>query len=227
MPESINIDSRLKTIADMITGGVVADIGSDHAYLPVWLWQNNKIKKAYAIDISANVINKIKLNLLKYNISEEIIIPVLSDGLPNGFNDVTDVVISGIGGGTISQIINKINADKKDINFILQAANKDEILRGFLYNNGFDIINEIIVEAGKRIYNIINAKFTGIIYKPKLIEIIAGKNIKHAGYLNNIIIRFQRILKGLDAKDKDKYNIKTEFGYYRDIENLIAEIKNL
>jgi len=213
----------------MITGGIIADVGSDHAYLPIWLRQNGKIKKAYALDISANSIKKINRNLRKYNIPEDIITPVLSDGLSGleNLRGITDIVIAGMGGENISRIIKSIEESEiKNINFILQPNTKVEFLRGFLYKNGFDITDEIIAEDETRLYNIIRAAFTGICYEPKPIEIIAGKNIKHAGYINKIVGRLHEILIDLDEKGEKKYSIKTELGYYKDIENLISELKN-
>ena len=228
--DNINIDGRLKAISDMIRGDVIADVGSDHAYLPIWLYLNKKIKKAYALDISEKCVERIKKNLKKYNIPENIIIPVLSDGLScfkteYDFNELTDIIIAGMGGKNIAEIIEQTPL-AKNLNFILQPTRKDEFLRDFLYKNKFDFM-EIIVEEGKWIYNIINARYTGKLYEPTFMEIFAGKNITHSGYINNIIKRLNNLIKDLDKSSGDKYNIKTEFGYYGDIENLISELKKL
>jgi len=227
----------------MIRGGIIADVGSDHAYLPIWLCLNNKIKKAYALDISENCVKKIKANLKKYNISQDIIIPVLSDGLacfePDAchsersgeslfdFSELTDIIIAGMGGTTIAEIIDKIEKTKNinAVNFILQSNSKTEVLRKFLYKNKFDIIQEVITENKNRIYSTIQAKFTGATYNPTKIEILIGKNIHHAGYINKFIKGLYIILKDLDKSGGDKYNIKTEFGYYEEIKNLISELE--
>ena len=75
----------------MTCGDIIVDVGSDHAYLPIWLYQNKKIKKAYALDISKNCVNKIRANIKRKNISEDIIVPVLSDGL-TGLKDFTEII---------------------------------------------------------------------------------------------------------------------------------------
>ena len=175
----------------MICGDVIADIGSDHAYLPIWLYQNKKIKKAYAVDISEKCVKRMKTNLKKYNIPEDIVVPVLSDGLDyfkggGGVSYLTDIIIAGMGGKTISGIIDNIK-NAENLNFILQPSSKSDYLRKFLYENKFSIISEVIVEDKKWIYNIINAKFTGQEYTPSPLEIIAGKNIKNESYINKII----------------------------------------
>jgi len=181
----------------MICGDIIADVGSDHAYLPVWLYLNNKIKKAYALDISENCVNRIKINLKKYNIPEDIIIPVLSDGLacfdsdrhvvgtsgspcPTLFNfyELTDIIIAGMGGETIAGIISQIPVNVNEnflngasrtprptANFILQPNSKIITLREFLYDNNFEIIQDITVESKKRRYTVINARLRNLYIK--------------------------------------------------------------
>jgi len=159
----------------MICGDVIADVGSDHAYLPIWLYQNKKIKKAYALDISENCVNRIKANIKKYNIPEDIIIPVLSDGLECfdnkfDFNEITDIIIAGMGGETIAGIIEQSPVasrhplskggfiENPSVNFILQPNSKMRFLREFLHDNKFDILQDIIIESKNRRYIIINAR---------------------------------------------------------------------
>ena len=161
----INIDNRLQKIADMICGEIVADIGSDHAYLPIWLCFNKKIKKAYAIDISENCVAKIKKNIKKHNIPEGMIIPTVSDGLSCfgqkfDFHELSDVVIAGMGGETIAKIIEnaKIEHDISGINFVLSPNSKIEFLKKFLHANNFYINACAVIESKKRFYTVINAK---------------------------------------------------------------------
>jgi len=224
----MKMDERLKAIADMVQGSVMADVGSDHAYVPIWLYLSKKITKAYALDISENSINKIKANIKRFNITPDCVVPVLSDGLlcfKYDLPELTDVVISGMGGENIAEIISNTNINKiRNANFILQPNSKIEILREFLYKNKFDIICETVVEDDKRLYNIINAKFNGVEYNPKPMDIIIGKSI-NLKYINKITKKLEKILIDLNNKGIEKYNIKTEFGYYDDIENFIAELK--
>ena len=148
----------------MIHGEIIADVGSDHAYLPIWLYLNQKIKKAYALDISENCVDRIKTNLQKYHIPEDIIIPVLSDGLScfennNNFQELTDIIIAGMGGETIAGILHNPRENINiNINYILQPNSKIIFLKKYLHKNKFEIIREEIVQSKKKFYTIINAK---------------------------------------------------------------------
>ena len=151
------INARLLAVANLIRGDIIADIGSDHAYLPAWLVKHGRIKKAYAIDISANCVERIKANLARFNISWEIIEPVLSDGLPE-LENLSDIVIAGMGARSIMNIISGIK-NPSGINFILQTHTKKDLLKDFLLSKNFKISHEIIVQDKKRFYNIIAGEF--------------------------------------------------------------------
>ena len=156
------LSPRLRTVADLARGDILADIGSDHAYLPVWLVQNSKIKKAYAVDISEKCVERIKKNLARFNIPHTVIMPVLSDGL-SSFENIpdkpTDIVIAGMGGETIAEIINGAGIEEyTDVHFILQPNTKKEKLKDFLSANNFKILREITVREKRRVYTVISAE---------------------------------------------------------------------
>lgn len=244
------IDERLKTIADMIymtSGGgentVVADIGSDHAYLPIWLYRNKKIKKAFAADISISSVEKIKNNIAKYNISHEIIVPVLSDGLSafdNNFYDsceITHISIAGMGGNNIAKIIEESNIAKEKF-LILQPNTKIKFLREFLYNNKFNITDENLIIDNGRFYTAICANYDININVNAnyydMLDIIIGKHIrkkKPAGYKEYIekqIRKLKNILIDLESKNiAERKDIQTDYGNYTDIKNLIMKLENL
>lgn len=146
-------------VADLVCGDVVADIGSDHGYLPIWLYLNGRIKRAYALDMSEKCVERCRLNLRKYNISEDIITPVVSNGLDwltaNGvMPQITDITVAGLGSKSISEIIK----DARGVNLALQTNCKAGVLREFLLENGFCILRETTAECKKRTYTVINAK---------------------------------------------------------------------
>ena len=163
------LDARLQAIADLVHGDIIADIGSDHAYLPAWLVKNNRIKKAYAIDISAKCVARIKTNLARFNIPQEIITPVLSNGLSElnaaDLTGLTDIIIAGMGGETIAGIIDNITIENSaNINFILQPNSKKDFLKEYLLTNNFKVLQEMRVQDKKRYYIIIAAEVNCVRY---------------------------------------------------------------
>jgi len=141
---------------------VLADIGSDHGYLPIWLYLNGKIKRAYALDMSEKCVERCRLNLKKYNISEDVITPVVSNGTEwleaNGvMPQITDITVAGLGSKSISEIIKNAGG----VNLALQTNCKAGALREFLLENGFTVLGETVIERKKRTYTIINAKKEG------------------------------------------------------------------
>ena len=129
----------------------IADVGSDHGYLIKIAFDNNLIDFAYAIDNKQGPINACKKTLSDYNNVKYF----LSDGLTSIDETVECVIIAGMGGLLIKEIIekgfNKLNTVKR---LILQA-NKDEYkLRKYLCENGFYIKDEAIIEEDNKIYEI-------------------------------------------------------------------------
>ena len=153
----------------MLKGDVVADVGSDHAHLPIWLYLNKKAKKSYALDISAKCVEKTKANLKKHGIPETAVVPVVSDGLScfgslYDFAELTDIVIAGMGGESIARIIEnmkKTNDEKnlQRLNIVLQPNSKIISLKKYLRENSFEIAEETTIEDKHRLYAIIKTKF--------------------------------------------------------------------
>ena len=158
------LNARLQAIADSVCGEIIADIGSDHAYLPAWLVKNDRIKKAYAVDISVKCVERIKTNLARFRISNEIIEPVLADGLASlELSELSDVIIAGMGGENIVGILSAVKIkDVQNINFILQPNTKQDTLHDYLIGNGFEISQELVIQEKRRFYTIFVAKIGGI-----------------------------------------------------------------
>ena len=92
---------RLKTIASLVKkDAMVLDIGTDHAYLPIFLQRNNLCKKVIASDISANALAVAKKNVEKYHADVKL---YLSDGLNDIPDDYDTIIISGM--GTLSIVL--------------------------------------------------------------------------------------------------------------------------
>ena len=101
-------DGRLGRAADFVReGAVVADIGTDHAYLPIYLLLSGKIKFAVASDINRGPLDSAKRNAAKYGLTDKMRFTLANglDGLPLEEDGVSDIVICGMGGELIAQII--------------------------------------------------------------------------------------------------------------------------
>lgn len=160
------LDIRLRTAADMVPRGArLADIGSDHAYLPIALCLENKIECALASDINEGPVAAAVANIRKNGLSDRIL-AVRADGLDKTRDFAPDcITVLGMGGELIVSILDKADwVRNAGITLVLQPMTHPEILAKYLAENGFDIIGEKIVRDGSRddrIYRIICAKFDG------------------------------------------------------------------
>lgn len=154
------LDNRLKKIAELVSGeGIACDVGTDHAYLAAELINSGKCSKVIASDVKEGPLDSARNTVEKYGIQDKVEL-VLSDGLDNvDLTGVTDIVIAGMGGETIAEIIGNSSADKpENVRFILQPMTKVELLRKKLYEYQYEITGEYAVEDKDKIYVIITAE---------------------------------------------------------------------
>lgn len=153
------ITPRLESIINLISSDTIADIGTDHAYIPIYLARKGRIKKAIACDKNNGPLKTAKQNVEKYNLSD-IIELRLGDGLnPIKPQEVSEVVIAGMGGNLICDIIKENILTAKSSTLILQPMNAQYELRKFLYENNFTIKKEDLSCEGFKIYNVMVVKY--------------------------------------------------------------------
>lgn len=157
----ITLDLRMSRIAECVPDeAVLADIGTDHGKLPVYLALKNKIKRAVAADINEMPLQKAVNNIKKNNLQDKID-TFLTDGLKGIERFSPDcVVIAGMGGELIEQILEEGTINKNNVKYILQPMTKEDSLRKYLCKNGYHITDEHIVKEGK-LYQIICAEYDG------------------------------------------------------------------
>lgn len=152
MNNIINISERLKCVASLVNKGArVADIGTDHAYIPIYLVQNGISNKVYACDVRKEPLRRAKLHIDEYGLSDKITTK-LCDGL-KGINkgDVDTVTICGMGGKLMKNIL-KAGIDKLGDNtqLVLSAQSELKDFRKYLLETGIDIKSEhMLLEDGK------------------------------------------------------------------------------
>ncbi len=148
---------RLLKIASFIDEGErVADIGTDHGYLPIFLRKSGKCPFVIASDIREKPLNSAKANVKKAGIDG--IDFRLCDGLSAVMEDEVDaVIIAGMGGECIASILQNSNLTRgSGKHFVLQPMNSPEELRRFLCTEGYTLKNECAVRDGGRIYTVMN-----------------------------------------------------------------------
>ncbi|MBR2175592.1 MAG: SAM-dependent methyltransferase [Clostridia bacterium] len=158
------LDERLSLCASLVRSGVsVADIGTDHAYLPVWLALNGRIKSALACDVRIGPLDNAKSNIEKNGVGN-IVKTVLSDGLDEIVSDdADDIIMAGMGGELIVKLIDRTEWLKcGDKNLILQPMTRAEVLRRYLCENGFAVKEEkACISLGKS-YSVMLCSYDGI-----------------------------------------------------------------
>ena len=155
------LDSRLQKIAELVSGrGIAVDVGTDHAYLAAELVNSGKCANVIASDVKEGPIDSARKTVEKYGIEDKVRL-ILSDGLANvPLDGVTDVVIAGMGGETIADIIGACNCnDSENIRWILQPMTKPEHLRKMLYEYMLHITEEFVIEDGDKFYVIMVAEY--------------------------------------------------------------------
>lgn len=159
----IKLSKRLKAVADYVDKGArLADIGSDHAYLPTYLVQKNEVEFAVAGEVVKGPFEIAKNHVAQANLKENIQVR-LANGLAaiENVDKIDTIVIAGMGGILISEILEagkgKLSSVKR---LILQANNHEDTLRQWLTEHQFVIkAEQILLEAGK-FYEIIVAEPT-------------------------------------------------------------------
>lgn len=140
----MELSKRLDLIVNHIKDcDTLVDVGTDHGYIPIYVIKNGICKSAIASDINKDPLDKAKLNAIFEEVDEKIDTR-LGDGLSTiEVNEVDACVIAGMGGNLIRDILEADKEKVKGFKFlILQPAQNPEVLREYLYTNGYEVIEE-------------------------------------------------------------------------------------
>ena len=138
MSDEFHLDNRLKMCASFVRGGSkLADIGTDHAYLPVWLCRRGVCPSAIAADINPEPLSRGRLTIEEAGMSGKVEAR-LSDGMKSiSADEADDFVLAGMGGELIARIIDDCPyAKAPEKRFIMQPMTRSELLIRFLCENG-------------------------------------------------------------------------------------------
>lgn len=158
------LDERLSTAAKYVRqGAVFADIGTDHAYLPLFLLENGVIPHAYAADIAEGPLSRARRAVSERGCLEKVTL-LLANGLC-GMEalGLTDIAICGMGGETVVEILRAAPFVKRaGVRLILQPMSRLGILRRYLAEEGFCIEEETPVEAAGKRYACLCVSYDGV-----------------------------------------------------------------
>lgn len=222
----MELSTRLQAVADFVTAGYkLADIGTDHAYIPIALVEQNRIPGAIAMDINEGPLQRAGEHIAENKMEKKIEIR-----LSNGFSalkkgEAESAVIAGMGGGLMIRILTEGEQIAKSLKeCILQPQSEIERVRRFLLEEGYDILDENMVKDDGKYYTILKVcplKKTSDKEKESWEEIKSGKRtemwsepeLKYGRFLlqnrnpvlreylqREILIR-EQILAGLDGKE--------------------------
>ena len=156
----MKLTDRLLKIADLVTKGKkIADIGTDHGYIPVYLLNKGHVDFAILADVNKGPLENARSEVRHNNLTDKVDLRLGSGIEVLNENEVDEVIIAGMGGILISEILEAGKEKLSHVNrLILQPNNHEESLRQWLVNHQFVIKKEeILLEAGK-FYEIIVAE---------------------------------------------------------------------
>lgn len=217
---------RLDLIAEMVKNceqekKVVADIGTDHAKLPIFLVNSGICNFTYASDINTGPLEKAKENIKYFKCPDDKIKIVLSNGIEKIPRDYNILVIAGMGGELISDILENGKPDR-NVTLILSPMTAAEELRLWLYKHNYSIVKEKIADEGKKIYTVIKAIFSNEPVHFEKIDcwlsqaLLSSKNELVKRYIKTYINKQDSIING-----------KAQGGHFDDEYKAAIELKKL
>ncbi|MDE7122165.1 MAG: class I SAM-dependent methyltransferase, partial [Oscillospiraceae bacterium] len=162
----------------------------------------NIIQQAIACDIGKLPLESARKTVQKYQLADKIAL-ILSDGLRNiNHQDITDIVIAGMGGETIIHVLQDTCAfSLANKNLILQPMTKAELLRAWLYQNGYEIQQETCVHDGNFLYAILQVYYSGICKNPNAKDMYFGKmNLSDKNGLAYANRQYQKLCKARQGR---------------------------
>ncbi len=214
----LTLDNRLKTAAELCRSGrIAADVGCDHAQLACRLAMD-KSALVIASDVRDGPLEAARRTVSETGVHNVRI--VKSDGLAE-IDFADDVMICGMGGELIAQIIGGCRFLNADTRFILQPMTRAEFLRKWLYRNGFELLEERVAYDGGRGYTIMLAAYMGVSREIDEAEALTGK-ITDCKFLRKIAEKLTKKADGMEKSRSDSDNV----GELRELAAKILEKAN-
>ena len=150
----IQLSQRLRAVAGLVQGqGVLADIGTDHGYIPIYLIQTGQVQRAIASDIGKGPLMRAQEHIHRCGLAEYIETRLTSGAIGYQPKEAQTFVIAGMGGGLMKQIMMEspeVFAYAQEI--ILQPQSEQDVLRKYVVQQGYRIVEEDMVEEDGKYY---------------------------------------------------------------------------
>ena len=197
---------RLLAIADSVPfGAMVADVGTDHGYIPIYLYKEHKIKRALAMDLRQGPLSRAEENIDRFDL-KDFIKTRLSDGLcALSEGEADTAVIAGMGGLLIAEILEKSPVQLE--HYILQPMTATAELREYLAQNDYEITDERLAKEDNKIYTVMTVKHGKMMVSDPVYYQVGEKLIENRDpllpeLLDLLIHKYSEALGGLLRAEK-------------------------
>lgn len=215
----MELSKRLQAVADLVSEGqIVADVGTDHGYIPIYLLESGKCERAIAMDINKGPLLRAKEHIAEHGLDAKIEVK-LSDGVEALSGGACDcVVVAGMGGALAVKIMEEGQAVFKSLReFVLQPQSELAKVRQYLWENEYCVTAEDMVLEDGKFYPMMKVK-NGASEDYTQIELRYGKCLlmqKHP-------VLKQFLEKEVQTKEAILNNLESESGEH--IENRKKEL---
>ena len=225
----MHLDERLQAVAALVPkGSRFADIGTDHAYLPVWLVEQGLIPGAVAGDIATGPCQAARATVAMYGAADKIAVrqgsglAVLSPG------EADCIAICGMGGSTIISILEADMAVAKAAQrLLLQPMAGAAALRRWLVQHGWRLVDEDLVDDPPHFYEIICAE-PGAEQEHAEVEYLVGPSLLKVGHpllekqIGRHIKSLRELLSNMERSERARASEK-----YKETQALLRELEVL
>ncbi len=229
MARTIRLGERLMKIAGMVKRGAsIIDVGTDHAYLPAYLLLCGAIDAAKASDIRPGPIARAEQTRRRFCLKDRLELFVCPGLRDFSTSDADTIIIAGMGGETIAAILDEAPWTRDGLHrLILQPMTSPGELRRYLFENGYEIYDEVLARDRGRLYTILDARGGGPGDSARLpFEYFASRHVLGddlaGAYLE---LQLNRIGKRIDGLLHSRTPGRGELSFLRDAVDGLTQLK--
>lgn len=232
----MKLSPRMETIAGFVKEGtVIADIGTDHGYIPVELVKRGVVQKAIASDINEGPLENAR-EYVKENKLEDRIDIRLGGGLATvSPGEVEQAIVAGMGGALIVEILEESKEVSESIkSFVFQPMVGMVELRKYLYENGYRVVSEKLAREGEKFYQILlvehgeEDEIGSDIYFEISAKLLESKDPILAEFLEYKIEKLKKIIDGMPENSTGKTaekraEIESKLAAYKEVYEVVVK----